>query len=204
MQDYEQSILEQYNLEVNSTRKTRGAILCDTKQGVFLLKEVQMSESRLPALCELYEHLKEQGYDHVDSIILNKEDEYISRTEDGSRYIVKRWFSGRECDVRRTADILEAAGNLAKLHGVMRREMSGDVAAAEPLQQLYLRHDRELKKVRKFIRNQTPKGEFEYAFLKCFDQMYQWADAAESMLGTSGYEALYEKSMEEYLSLIHI
>lgn len=66
-----------------------------------------MSESRLPALCELYEHLKEQGYDHVDSIILNKEDEYISRTEDGSRYIVKRWFSGRECDVRRTADILE-------------------------------------------------------------------------------------------------
>jgi hypothetical protein len=158
MQDYEQSILEQYNLEVNSTRKTRGAILCDAKQGVFLLKEVQMSESRLSALCELYEHLKEQGYDHVDSIILNKEDEYISRTEDGSRYIVKRWFSGRECDVRRTADILEAAGNLAKLHGVMRREMSGDVAAAEPLQQLYLRHDRELKKVRKFIRNQTPKG----------------------------------------------
>ena len=53
MQDYEQSILEQYNLEVNSTRKTRGAILCDTKLGVFLLKEVQMSESRLPALCEL-------------------------------------------------------------------------------------------------------------------------------------------------------
>ncbi|MFR7441041.1 MAG: hypothetical protein ACLUUG_07125 [Lachnospiraceae bacterium] len=33
MQDYEQSILEQYNLEVNSTRKTRGAILCDAKQG---------------------------------------------------------------------------------------------------------------------------------------------------------------------------
>ena len=33
MQDYEQSILEQYNLEVNSTWKTRGAILCDTKQG---------------------------------------------------------------------------------------------------------------------------------------------------------------------------
>ena len=111
MQDYEQSILEQYNLEVNSTRKTRGAILCDAKQGVFLLKEVQMSESRLSALCKLYEHLKEQGYDHVDSIILNKEDEYISRTEDGSRYIVKRWFSGRECDVRRTADILEAAGS---------------------------------------------------------------------------------------------
>ena len=67
-----------------------------------------------------------------------------------------------------------------------------------PLQQLYLRHDRELKKVRKFIRNQTPKGEFEYAFWKCFDQMYQWADAAGIDAGDIRYEALYEKSMEEY------
>lgn len=198
MQDYEQSVLEQYNLDVNSTRKTRGAVLCDTKQGIFLLKEVLMSESRVPALCELYEHLREQGYDRIDSIVLNKENEYISRTEDGGTYLLKRWFSGRECDVKRATDILEAAGNLAKLHGVMRKELSGEVAMAEPLQEVYLRHDRELKKVRKFIRNQTPKGEFEYAFLKCFDQMYQWADAAEAMLQASGYEALYGKSMAEH------
>lgn len=202
MQDYEQSILEQYNLDVNSTRKTRGAILCDTKQGAFLLKEVLVSESRIPALCELYEYLKAQGYERVDSIILNKEDEYISCTEDGSRYIVKKWFSGRECDVRKTADILEASGNLAKLHGVMRKELSGEVTVAEPLQDIYLKHDRELKKVRKFIRNQSPKGEFEFAFLKCFDQMYQWASAAEEMLRSSGYHRLYEQSVADHC-MIH-
>lgn len=202
MQDYEQSILEQYNLDVNSTRKTRGAVLCDTKQGIFLLREVSMSENRILALYELYEHLREQGYERIDSIVLNKEDEYISHTEDGSTYLLKRWFSGRECDVKKTTDLLETAGNLAKLHEVMRKELPGEVAMAEPLQEVYLRHERELKKVRKFIRNQTMKGEFEYAFLKCFDQMYQWAEAAGTMLQTSGYEALYEKSMAEYF-MVH-
>ena len=54
MQEFEQKILEQYDIEVNSTRKVRGAVLCETNKGVFLLKEVTTSEKRIPALCELY------------------------------------------------------------------------------------------------------------------------------------------------------
>ena len=57
MQDYERdNILEQYEIAVNSTRKTRGAILCSTDKGVFLMREVGVSEKRLPALIELYEY----------------------------------------------------------------------------------------------------------------------------------------------------
>ena len=44
MQEFEQKILEQYDIEVNSTRKVRGAVLCETNKGVFLLKEVTTSE----------------------------------------------------------------------------------------------------------------------------------------------------------------
>ena len=49
MQEYELGVLEQYNIEVISTRKTRGAILCDTDQGLLLLKEVRVSEKRIPS-----------------------------------------------------------------------------------------------------------------------------------------------------------
>ena len=38
MQEFEQKILEQYDIEVNSTRKVRGAVLCETNKGVFLLE----------------------------------------------------------------------------------------------------------------------------------------------------------------------
>ena len=64
MQDYERdNILEQYEIAVNSTRKTRGAILCSTDKGVFLMREVGVSEKRLPALIELYEYFMDcQGF----------------------------------------------------------------------------------------------------------------------------------------------
>lgn len=196
MQEYERNILEQYNIEVDSTRKTRGAVLCDGGQGLFLLKEVSSSENRIPVLCELYDWLADQGYANVDRIILNREGNAVSCLEDGSKYIVKRWFRGRECDMRKTSELLEAAGTLAKLHMVMQKELEQKVMMAEHMKDVYAKHDRELKKVRRFMRKLSPKGEFEFAFLQCFDQMYQWAEAAGSLLEQSDYNKLYEESMK--------
>ena len=67
-----------------------------------------------------------------------------------------------------------ASGNLAKLHVIMRVKLSQG-AKAERLEKEYERHDRELRKVRRFVRTMTSKGEFEIEFLKYFDAMYQWA-----------------------------
>lgn len=198
MQEYERNILDQYNIDVISTRKTRGAVLCDTKQGLFLLKEVSVSENRIPVLCELHEHLAKQGYENIDRMIPDRSGNTIVCLEDGSKYILKRWFQGRECDIRKTPELLEAAGNLAKLHVIMKKNLEQKVPLSEHMKEVYLRHGRELKKVRRFMRGQSPKGEFEFAFLKCFDQMYQWADAAEDLLEHSGYDRLYQKSAENY------
>ena len=67
----------------------------------------------------------------------------------------------------------------------------------EKLPQEYERHDRELRKVRRFIRSMTSKGEFEIAFLKYFDEMYQWAQIAGDLLTRSEYERLYQRSIAE-------
>jgi len=198
MQEYERNILDQYNIDVISTRKTRGAVLCDTKQGLFLLKEVSVSENRIPVLCELHEHLAKQGYENIDRMIPDRSGNTIVCLEDGSKYILKRWLQGRECDIRKTPELLEAAGNLAKLHVIMKKNLEQKVPLSEHMKEVYLRHGRELKKVRRFMRGQSPKGEFEFAFLKCFDQMYQWADAAEDLLEHSGYDRLYQESAENY------
>lgn len=198
MQEYERDVLEQYDIDVSGTRKIRGAILCDASQGLYLLKEVPVSEARISALCELYEYFRQQGYENVDSIIPNCEGEYISRLEDGSKYMLKKWFAGRECDIRKPGELLEASGNLAKLHMLMKKEMKHNITITGHLKEEYVRHNRELKKVRRFMRGLTPKGEFEYAFLKCFDQMYQWADVAGALLEESDYDTLYKNSIEEY------
>ena len=55
-------------------------------------------------------------------MIANRNGEYISSLDNGDRYMLKKWYAGRECDIKKTRGIL-AAGNLAKLHTVMRHEL---------------------------------------------------------------------------------
>ncbi len=212
MQEYERAVLEKYDIDVIGTRKTRGAILCDTNQGLLLLKEVKGTKKRIPVLCELYDFLRQQGYERIDYILRTGDGDCAACMEDGSAYVLKRWFQGRECDVRRPAELLAAAGNLAKLHEIMKHvpnlpalqektsedgkvsKASEDSGAEQGLAWEYRRHNRELCKVRKFVRNLSPKGDFEYAFLRCFDRMYQWGQAALAALETSRYQELERES----------
>lgn len=197
MQEYEYEVLNQYDIEIKGTRKTRGAILCDTDQGLLLLKEVRGSEKRIPVLCELYSFLREQGYDRLDYILRTSDGECVAKNEVGEVFVLKRWFQGRECDVKKPAEILGAAGNLAKLHLVMRSTDIGErLCGRWELKEEYIRHNQELKKVRKFVRAAVSKGEFEYAFLSCFEQMYQWAQLGARELGDGRYERLFVQCRE--------
>lgn len=196
MQEYGHDVLEQYNIDILSTRKTRGAILCDTNQGLYLLKEVNVSAERIEAISELYGYLENQGVCNVDAIIKNRGGVCITAGETGNKYILKKWFSGRECDTRKPGEILEATSTLAKLHLLMTKKLENPVPEAESVKVEYKKHNRELKKVRSFVRKYTPKGEFEIEFLKTYDEMFTWAETAENMLEESSYEELYRKHME--------
>ena len=196
MKENELEVLDQYNIDVKSTRKIRGAIMCETGQGTFLLKEMNFSEKRLPALHMLYEQIEAQGYQNVDVIIKNNEDGLFSTTEMGTKYLLKRWFHGRECDNKREQDILEGVQNLALLHRIMKMPCE-NMICKEDLRETFLRHNREMKKVRTFIRGKVGKGEFELVFLKHFDMMFEWAEAASEKLNNSGYQELLKQSMEE-------
>ena len=94
MQEYERAVLEKYDIDVIGTRKTRGAILCETNLGLLLLKEVKGSEKRIPVLCGVYDFLQRQGYEKVDYILKTKEGECAARMEDGGVYVLKRWVPG--------------------------------------------------------------------------------------------------------------
>ena len=69
MRDNELTILEQYDIDVKNTRKVRDAFLCESGQGLFLIKELRFSEKRLRVLELLSEHLREQGCQNIDWIL---------------------------------------------------------------------------------------------------------------------------------------
>lgn len=200
MREHELSILEQYDINVKNTKKVREAVLCDTEQGLFLIKELRVSEKRLHLLEQLGRHIRQQGYENIDWILKNKEDGLIVTSEEGTKYFLKRWFHGKECDIYREKDILDATENLTRIHRVLRGFVPEEaeepvfLTRGEDLRQEYFRHNREMKKVRTFMRGRVEKGDFELAFLKHFNVMYAQAEQALEELKMSKYETLCEES----------
>lgn len=200
MRDYELEILEQYEIEVKSTRKIRGAFFCDTSEGTMLLKESVISDKRAPLMYKMLCGLKEDGYPNVDIPVAEKEGALISTSRDGTHYMLKRWFQGRECDVRREQELLDSVRNLAVLHQKMYWKQDWEMempSAGRDLKEEFLCHNRELKKVRSFMRNKVNKGSFEYLFLQYFEKMFQVALQTTRQLEESGYEELYRESVEK-------
>ena len=199
MRENELEILQQYNINVKNTRKVREAVLCETDQGLFLVKELQFSEKRLSVLEYLNEHLRKRGCENIDWVLKNKEEQLFSVSEEGNKYFLKKWYYGKECDIHREKDILDGVKNLTHIHDALKEfpretEQGLVMNQAEDLREEYFRHNRELKKVRTFMRDRVGKGDFEIAFLKHFDFMYACADSALEQLKHSKYEQLLEES----------
>lgn len=179
MYNRENLILEQYPFEVKQTSKGRGALICNTSEGLKILKEYRGSEGRADFLYRLLRFLAEHGQEHVDCIVRTKEDKTLARDVDGTAYIVRDWYDGRECDTKSREDILRAIRQLADIHSILRTfpdripeylQIQDDSLLLENE-----RHTRELKKVRNYIFARKKKNDFEMEFLRSFDLFYQEA-----------------------------
>lgn len=121
MNDWGMSVLSQYPVTVRTTRKVRGALLCDTKEGLYLLSEYRGKQARLEAEAALLLYLAENGMVHTDQIIKNEKEELLSKNEEGTGYVLKMWYPWPECSVSSIGDLVQAVNSLARLHVSMRR-----------------------------------------------------------------------------------
>ena len=203
MRDYGVSVLEQYPIEVYNVRRVRGAVLCETDKGLMLLKEAQIWERRLPFLIELYRCLEESGEWKVDAMVANKEGEYVSTAEDETKYVLKKWYQGGECDVYKESEILEGIRTLGRLHRIMVMPQENEERPKErSLKEEYFRHNRELRKVCRFIKERSVKGSFERTFLEGYNTMYSLALAAKEKLAGSTCLQM-KKEVEEKGTIMH-
>ena len=100
MSDRSAIVLENYDIEVLRTWKGRGAVLCETKQGILILKEYAGHRDKVVFQDALLRMIQEKGFHQVETIIRNKEQELLTQDLDGTLYILKTYMDGRECNVR--------------------------------------------------------------------------------------------------------
>lgn len=176
MNDRAVELLEQYEIEVLRTRKGRGAIVCDTNQGCLIFKEYSGSQDRIELQDRLLEQIAAAGRVQVEAIIPNREGSLFVKDMDGTAYVLKTWQEGRECSIHEKEECLEAVRLLARMHGSM--ELSADmpnIPVAFSPEKEYDKHNKELKRVRKYLRQKGQKSWFETSLRKAFDPFLEQA-----------------------------
>lgn len=187
-------VLEQYDIELISTRRGRGSYICETDQGKKLLANCGSSEKKMAFVNRVLDTMRGRGYLFADMALANREGCLITKDRDEEPCVLKDWYEGRECETKNMSDIEQAARRLAQLHRLMYLPpdaQSGDENyAGEDLRQELERRNRELRKVYSFMRKRKQKGEFEILFLNCFRMFYEQAQEAAHCLEQSGYSDL--------------
>lgn len=178
MNDRNVSILEKYDIEVLRSWKGRGAILCETKTGVKILKEYKGSEQRLALQQSVLEQIRENGYHRVESILPDKEGNLLVRDEDMTAFCLKEYRGGKECASKEPKDCERAMEELALLHRAGRLPQLAEENGFLPFSPAdeMEKHNRELKKARRYLKGKSQKTDFEILLSDRYDVFYEKAD----------------------------
>ena len=100
--------LEQYEMEIISVRKGRGAWIWETDQGLKLLREYRGTVRRLEIEDQILGMIDTRTSLRTDRYERNREGGLVTMAGDGTRYILKEWFSDRECNIRDSYEVRQS------------------------------------------------------------------------------------------------
>lgn len=179
MNDKQKEIIEQYDITVESSFRSRGCLHLVTPRGLYMLTPYQGSPLRLACEYELQKKLLDAGFTSLDVILPNKEDGFIAYDKYRSPFIIKKAYEGRECSLKEEKDIRLACRNLGRLHKTLRlfTDFQVEKRNTPSIPNMLEAKTRELKRIRNYIKKSGRKTEFELTFSSCYEQFYEEAMA---------------------------
>lgn len=195
------SVLENYDLQIESTYRSKGNYGCVTKEERYILQEYNNSNEKMFTMNTLYKHLEDNGF-VVDSVIPNKDGEYISVSEDGYTYILKKWFEGRECDISSKEDVIKGTTELAKWHKACSNttklwENAKGFHPGRNMIDAFTKHNKEIINIRNYIKKRRNKNYFEMFLQKIIDEYYEQGREALENLKNSEYQEKYNSAVNK-------
>ncbi len=206
MEDRQEQAIAGYDITVWKRYRSRGGWLLETKEGPRLLREYENIRDHFEMENKIKDHLLSHGFVNIDQVIKTREGEPILTLESGEKYVMYRWFPGEECNLRVERNLRSAGENLGHLHRALSRfdmeslreetdEKKEGMSEEEALLSVYLRHNRELGRVHRYMKNKKRKTEFEIEAIHCFSGYYEKAcEAAERLKNCRYYQELAEMS----------
>lgn len=198
--------LGQYDRNTGSVRKGRSGWVCETDQGTALLKEYRGTLRRLEFENQVLGQVGADGLIPVDQYIKTKEDSLIALGEDGTRYVLKEWFTDRECNLKDHREVLLAVRQIARLHKNLEKipeseEWSLGSIRPESLEKEMERHNQEMKRTRNYIKQKKKKTDFERCVMETFPAFFE--RAVEASRGMADLKAREHENRLCHGSLDH-
>lgn len=202
MEDRSQEALKRYHLKIYNIYRARGAFLLETDCGLKLYKSFEGSRNRAMFENKVKEHLLLHGYFNTDLFVKTTEDEIISEDSAGNLYIMKNWYWGEECNLKELSQIEAASSNLARLHNLLKdvefTKEQQEHNISPDLMETFEKRNRELKRVKGYIRDKRQKNEFELSYLNYYDMFYEQGQQAAKRLANSKYRELLAQAVSEH------
>ena len=198
------SVLENYDFEVIRTQKSRNAILCETNKGWYILKEYKGPVFRLEMMAKVLEGVRQNGFTRAEQLLYTKEGALFCCDQEQNRCIVKSWPQGRECSLKDGQECRDAMRTLAVLHSALHfPQLQQEYGLhAVSLAEEYEKRNRELRKVRRFLREKGQKTTFEINLQQTFDLFLEEAERVTEDVRSYG-TLLDARECEESGSFCH-
>ena len=107
-------------MEIISVRREGGLDLRDGS-GLKLLREYRGTVRRLEIEDQILGMIDTRTSLRTDRYERNREGGLLTMAGDGTRYILKEWFSDRECNIRDSYEVRQSIARLAMLHAQLAR-----------------------------------------------------------------------------------
>ncbi len=200
MKEFSASILEPFGLRAKRVTRAYGAFICDTNQGIVLVKDTSETEESLWFAHGAKEHLARQGFSWTDRYQMTR-DGQVCAQQNGEVYTVRCWMKAEEAQLTDAHCAVQMAAMLGRMH----RAARGYEAAAKSRQvnrcyewpQRIYKDGRKLQSYSKMLRKNGRYREFDLMVLECLPEAVAEIGEAQKFFLDDKYTCLAERSERE-------
>lgn len=194
-------LLAQYDLTVHRAGRVKGTWILETDRGLKCLGGCNYSEEKIKFEQRVKEFAAEKGFTKTDLYVPNREQNFLVQGPYNEQFVMRNWFCGEECNTGNRNQMIQSARVLAALHncfsGFVLSEEEKEFSLQPKLPELFEKRNKELRRVRTYIRSKKQKNPFEQSFLSRFEALYACAEEAAQELDAAAYEAYYRRQIEK-------
>ena len=181
-------ILENYDIQVKNSRKTKGYYIITTDSASYQLRKTSDTKERIELRYALQENLLSNDFSNIEKIHKTLEGNLFVSLGD-QKYILSDHIAGYEADFDNPAELTKIMSKLADFH--QKTEGLGNISKqfyAESLTASLAKMHKELSALRKKIASTKSLSNFDLLFLKNYDYYETNINRAISLLERANYQ----------------